>query len=282
MKKLTFYCLRALIALLAFLTAPMLLAQPAALRASGWDGPRIAAQWVEEWDPVARRWIRIGGLADAPRSADWREEQVPTRTTPLARFGPFVVASESIAVLVGTTDSASPAHFSQMIATYPQLRTLSFVDAPGTRNDIANLKLGRMIRSSGLSTHIPNGGSARSGAVELFLAGTRRTMEPGALFAVHSWRDSHGREPKDFAEDDPENRVYIDYYVDMGMTEADARAFYAMTNSVPHSRALWLGPGQIRHWIAAAETSGDSKTKQHASIAYRFDQMLDAKLAHGG
>jgi hypothetical protein len=76
-------------------------------------------------------------------------------------------------------------------------------------------------------------------------------MEPGALFAVHSWRDSRGREPQDYAEDAPANRNYIDYYVDMGMTEAEARAFYAMTNSVSHSHALWLEPDQMRRCIAA-------------------------------
>jgi hypothetical protein len=47
------------------------------------------------------------------------------------------------------------------------------------------------------------------------------------------------------------NRNYIDYYVDMGMTEAEARAFYAMTNSVSHSHALWLEPDQMRRCIAA-------------------------------
>jgi hypothetical protein len=172
----------------------------------------VRDQWVEEWDPVARRWARVDAVVGYPQGSGWRTPQTPVQTRPLARFGPFVVTSENVATIIDTTDSATPAQFRQMMAAFPQLRTLSFVDAPGTRNDIANLELGRMIRSSGLETHIPDGGSARSGAVELFLAGTRRTMEPGALFAVHSWRDSRGREPKDFAEDDPANRIYIDLY----------------------------------------------------------------------
>lgn len=169
-----------------------------------------------------------------------------------------------------------------MVAAFPRLQTLSFVDAPGTTNDIANLKLGRMIRSYGLATHIPNRGSARSGAVELFLAGARRTMEPGALFAVHSWLDSHGRELKDFPENDPANRLYIDYYVDMGMTEAEARAFYAMTNSVPQPRALWFGPDQMTRWIGSERDLDRSIAQRNVTIAYRFDQMLDSRPSFGG
>ncbi len=99
---------------------------------------------------------------------------------------------------------------------------------------------------------MPEGGSARSGAVELFLAGTRRTMDPRALFAVHSWRDELGREPDDFAVDAPENRLYLDYYAEMGMTADEAGAFYAMTNSVPHAGALWLEGTEMARWIAPA------------------------------
>jgi hypothetical protein len=80
------------------------------------------------------------------------------------------------------------------------------------------------------------------------------TAAPGALFAVHSWRDERGREPSDFAPDAPENRLYLDYYTEMGMSEAEARAFYAMTNSVPHAGALWLEGAEMARWIAPEET----------------------------
>jgi hypothetical protein len=80
-------------------------------------------------------------------------------------------------------------------------------------------------------------------------------MDPGALFAVHSWRDERGREPADFAPDAPENRLYLDYYAEMGMTADEARAFYAMTNSVPHAGALWLQGEDMARWIAPESRS---------------------------
>jgi hypothetical protein len=136
-----------------------------------------------------------------------------------------------------------------MLRDYPGIEVLEMVDAPGTNNDIANLAIGRRIRAVGIRTHVPNGGSVRSGAVELFLAGETRTIDDGARFAVHSWLDNYGREPGDFAPDAPENRLYLDYYVEMGMSESRAREFYAMTNSVPHASALWLRADDMRLWI---------------------------------
>ncbi len=268
---------------LALLLAALALLLPPAVAAQ--SGARVVASvsWVEEWDPAAGRWVRV---EDAPATVTPALRAAAVSTTrqagaytvtetiteqparflaaprlvastapgtgALAAFGPFRVLDSRRAALVGTTDAASPQAFAAMIANFPGLEVLEFVDAPGTRHDLANLRLGRAIRAAGLATHVPAGGSARSGAVELFLAGTRRTIAPGALFAVHSWRDERGREPADFAPDAPENRLYTDYYTEMGMTADQARAFYAMTNSVPHAGARWLEGEEMARWIAPA------------------------------
>jgi hypothetical protein len=240
------------------------------------SGARVVAttSWVEEWDPASQRWVRItdgavskvaavsetttrvtrsGGATITETITTEPSRFIPRSATAvpgLARFGPFLVLDNKRAALVASTDATSPAAFAAMIAAYPGLEVIEFTDAPGTRHDLANLKLGRAIRAAGLATHVPAGGSARSGAVELFFAGTRRTIEPGALFAVHSWRDERGREPADFAPDAPENRLYLDYYTEMGMSDEEARAFYAMTNSVPHEGARWLEGAEMARWLA--------------------------------
>jgi hypothetical protein len=181
------------------------------------------------------------------------------------QFGPFRVLDPHRAAIVGSTDASSPQAFKQMLSAWPEIAVLEFVDASGTTNDIANLKLGRAIRSAGISTHIPPGGSARSGAVELFLAGTKRSIAADSWFAVHSWRDGAGREPRDFAPDAPENRLYLDYYVEMGMSPDDARAFYALTNSVPHNDALWIKGAEMSRWI-----SGEPALIRERRIAVAF------------
>lgn len=248
----------------------------------------ISERWVEEWDPATNSWVRIAAQPEAvvaqaapittittrivngvvveqttkteslPQEAarfavpsPLQQPRVGVRPAPIpagVQYGPFRVIDGKRAAIVGPTNRMSPQYFTAMLRDNPGLEVLEMVEAPGTSHDIANLEVGRAIRAAGLRTHVPNGGSVRSGAVELFLAGTTRTMDNNAEFAVHSWRDNYGREPQDFAEDHPANRLYLDYYKEMGMSENKARDFYAMTNSVPHVQALWLGADEMRPW----------------------------------
>lgn len=167
----------------------------------------------------------------------------------LAAYGPFRVIDANRAALVDVTDARSPGQFTAMLRAFPGIKVLEMVECPGTEDDRANLRLGMMIHGRGMTTHVPAGGSVRSGAVELFVAGARRIADPGAEFAVHSWSDELGLEPRDYAPDAPENRAYIDYYRTMGMAEAEARAFYAMTNSVPNAEARWLTAADMGQWL---------------------------------
>jgi len=211
-------------------------------------GVQVVETWIEEWSPEKRCWIRV----DQPSvgcSSQVRRLPTDDPVAPSARFGPFVVSNDRVAALVGMTDSESIKQFVRMMIVYPDIDQLNFIDAPGTIDDVSNLKLGRMIRASGISTHVPSNGSARSGAVDLFMAGVRRTMDKGARFAVHCWSDSQGRGPYDFPENDPVNELYLNYYMDMGMSQNRSHQFYAMTNSVPNTAALWFGPEQMQMWI---------------------------------
>ena len=158
----------------------------------------------------------------------------------IAAFGPFRVLDPTRAALVDATDEASPHEFARMLLAFPSLRRLEMIECPGTSDDTANLRLGRMIHRAGLATHVPAGGSVRSGAVELFLAGAKRSADPAAEFAVHSWQDADGLEASDFPASDPVNLAYLAYYREMGLSETQARAFYAMTNAVPHEDARWM------------------------------------------
>jgi hypothetical protein len=164
-------------------------------------------------------------------------------------YGPFRVVDESTAQLVGITDEDSPAAFRAMLREHPGLATLAFIECPGTYDDRANLALGRMIRAAGLAAWVPEGGSVRSGAVELLLAGTSLRIEDGATFAVHAWEDEDGYEAGDYAADSPENGKYLAYYREMGMSAEAAAEFYAMTNSAPFEDARWLGGAEMRAWV---------------------------------
>lgn len=172
----------------------------------------------------------------------------PAFRTRGASYGPFQVLDERHAAMVGATDSRTPAQFRAMLRDHPGIAMLEMIDCPGTEDDHANLILGRMIRAGAIATHVPRNGWVASGAVEVFLAGIHRSVEPGARFAVHSWEDDRGRGPRDYSPEAPENRAYISYYLAMGMTERDARAFYDMTNSAPFSRPRFLTAAEMARW----------------------------------
>ena len=187
----------------------------------------------------------------------------------IAAFGPFRVLDETTVAIVDVTDSQAPAHFRALMAQFPQIERLEFVEAPGTHDDIANLELGRMIRTSGIATVAPAGGSIRSGAVELFLAGTERHIDGASEFAVHGWLDDRGMGAEDYAANAPEHRRYLDYYTEMGMQAEQARAFYDMTNSVPFESALWLTGEEMQDWIGAATPAASAVSQPAApNIAY--------------
>lgn len=156
----------------------------------------------------------------------------------VARYGPFVVINSHTVEVRGVIDSRAPDQFRRALAAYPGVKQLRMVECPGSEDDEANLALARQVRRAGINTHVPANGSIRSGGVELFLAGVKRTSEPGAQFGVHSWVDEDGREAKDYAANDPVHREYISFYQDMGLQPERARAFYAFTNSVAPSSGV--------------------------------------------
>lgn len=265
----------------------------------------ITESWTEEWDANQCQWVKVGdsqyskrvealstitaaiangaAVLDAPKQA--RNGQIaPTNPSgaALGQYGPFLVTTPVQAIMVGATNVRSPQDFDAMLRDFPGIRSLNMVEAPGTSHDIANLAVGRKIRAAGLSTHVPQNGSVRSGAVELFLAGVNRSIDNGAVFAVHSWRDYDGREPADFAKNHPANRLYINYYVDMGMSEQTAHEFYDMTNSVPHSSALWLQADDMRRWLPAASRQIASQCRTRMLSAKGVLSPVDKPdLEHG-
>ena len=99
-----------------------------------------------------------------------------------------------------------------------------FVECPGTYDDHANLALGRMIRAAGLAAHRAR---RRLGPLGRGRAGARGRLRcgssDGAEFAVHAWEDEDGYEAADYAANSPENRKYLAYYREMGMSAARPR-----------------------------------------------------------
>ncbi len=167
-----------------------------------------------------------------------------------ARFGPFSVIDAATVHMAGDVTSATPRQFAAMLAAFPGLKRIEMVDCPGSLDEDANLMLARAIRRAGLETVVPSGGSVRSGAVELWLAGVTRRAAPDAEFGVHSWADEYGREANDYPADDPVHADYIGLYREMGMDAAKAREFYTLTNATPFDQVRYLTRDDMARFVA--------------------------------
>jgi len=172
-----------------------------------------------------------------------------TRGPAQARFGPFAVVDGTTARMSGDVDDATPRQFAAMLAAFPGVKRLEMIDCPGSLDEEANLILARAIRRAGLETVVPSGGSVRAGAVELWLAGSTRRAAPHAEFGVHSWADEYGREAKDYPASDPVHAEYIGLYREMGMDDAHARAFYALTNATPFDQVRYLTRDDMARFV---------------------------------
>lgn len=206
----------------------------------------LAAQTVVYEQVIEETVTEYAVDADSERYSEVAPAPVPSG---IASYGPFRVLDARRAALVDVTDSRAPAQFAAMLQAFPGIATLEMIECPGTVDDRANMRVGVMIRANGIATHVPRGGSVRSGAVELFVAGARRIADDGAEFAVHSWLDETGHEPGDYAASAAENSVYTDYYQAMGLAADEAKAFYAMTNSVSSAQAKWMTAAEMAQWV---------------------------------
>ena len=138
----------------------------------------LRAQNIVKIDPAEA----MPALPEAPGSDRLLAAAPAPAIKAIAAFGPFRVLDATRAALVDVTDSASPAQFAAMLRAYPGLSLIEMIECPGTEDDRANLRLGRMIHARGIATFVPAGGSVRSGGGELFLGGTRRIAGPAAQF----------------------------------------------------------------------------------------------------
>ncbi len=174
-----------------------------------------------------------------------------TTTEPLAEtntsvtgYGIFAVNGNGDLVMNGASVTNTPYHFDNIIRDNPNAKLLIMQDCPGSDDDDANLLAARKIRKAGLSIHATATSELASGAVDMFFAGVKRTMEPGAKFGVHSWSDGKN-EATDFPKGHEQHQPYISYFVEMGLTQQEAEDFYYFT--------IYAANADNIHWMTQAE-----------------------------
>ena len=131
----------------------------------------------------------------------------------------FEVDGERL-IMNGTFNTKTPDALRTVLEDNPGLTIAEMVYVPGSVDDVACLKAGRLAREHGLSTLVPANGEIASGGVDFFLSGVQRTVESGGLVGVHSWSQFGGPDGSELPRDDPEHTLYLDYLEEMGIDEA--------------------------------------------------------------
>jgi hypothetical protein len=168
-----------------------------------------------------------------------------TETNPsVTGYGVFSVNANGDLVMNGTAVTNTPYHFDNIIRDNPNAKLLIMQDCPGSDDDEANLLASRKIRKAGLSIHVTATSELASGAVDMFFAGVKRTMEPGAKFGVHSWSDGTN-EATDFPKGHANHQPYISYFKEMGLTQQESEDFYYFT--------IYAADADNIHWMTQAE-----------------------------
>ena len=187
----------------------------------------------------------------------WREPIPPRKRSPIMWFigmalaallvwemvtrtpiyeGRFYLSVENeIAYALGGTDSDSYADVLQTLNATPQIRQIVLSNVPGTTDMAENVRIARLIRERGISTHLKDSSYIASGGVHLFLAGVERTMECGARIGVHSWKDSEGETPRSLGFD-PAAPYMEAFHADMGIDED----FYTFSNTAAPHEIIYL------------------------------------------
>ncbi len=161
----------------------------------------------------------------------------------------FVVSGEK-AIMTGIINSDILERIADLIADNPQVHTIVMQDVGGSVDDEANLIAARYVRKKGLNTHIPADGMIASGGTDFFLAGVRRSADPGAKIGVHSWDATDGLVGSSLSKDHPDHQSYLAYFREIGIPEE----FYWYTlDAAPPDGMHWMTEEEVIQYTITTE-----------------------------
>ena len=161
------------------------------------------------------------------------------------RFGQFYVSNDTTIVINGDMGSRVDDQFSALIKAYPNIKLMIMEDCPGSRDDEELFKAALSLRENQINTHLPDYAKIQSGAVDLFLAGVKRTRESGSKIGVHAWSDGSSS-ATDYPNSHQEHQLYINFYKDIGFNQQEAEDLYFfIINAASPENIHWMTEQEI-------------------------------------
>lgn len=171
---------------------------------------------------------------------------------PRKEYGIFKVQDEQTVLMNGTINSKSNKNFTSLYKHYPKINKIEINECEGSSDDETNLKLSLFIHQKGINTHILDNGFVASGGTDLFLAGVTRTIGKNVRIGVHSWAmESNGKKSvaTDYDMNHAYHKPYMNYYMQVGFTAEEAKAFYFFTiKAAPADDIHWMIEGELEKY----------------------------------
>lgn len=155
-------------------------------------------------------WLLCGcGITTLPE-----EEIEPTAS---ARFR----AEGMTLIMRGTIDDTTSKRLQKVLDENPGISTLVLDQVPGGTEFRHVTAVGRLVRQRRIQTRIPQQGIVLMGGLDVFLAGTQRSITLGARVGIFAWQsnDSEGNpiDASSLPRTHPLHRPYLDYYQSIGV-----------------------------------------------------------------
>ena len=149
------------------------------------------------------------------------------------------------AYMSGVIWVSTPARVLRLLFEHPEVDTIEMRIVPGSADDESNLRAAAYVRAYGLATRLNAQSYIASGGTDFFLAGKRRIIEDGARIGVHSWSSGTGEDGASVAKDDPQHRLYLDYYEEMGIP---AEFYWFTLAAAPPYEMYWMNKEEMARY----------------------------------
>ncbi|MCT4607782.1 MAG: alpha/beta hydrolase [Pelagimonas sp.] len=184
-------------------------------------------------------------------------------------YQPFTLTARAdYFVAQGVIDGSTPGVVRKALNAHPEIKKIIMQYVPGSADDEANLEASRLLRESGISMVVPEGGLVASGGTDMFLAGVQRDVGSGACIGVHSWGAGSFINPiagRDVPKDDPQHQLYLSYYDEIGIDPA----FYWYTlDAADADNIHYMTLAEMQQYgIATSSIAGNAEAQEPACEA---------------
>ncbi len=141
---------------------------------------------------------------------------------------------------------------SDLIVSNPTVKTLILRQVPGSIDDEVNVQTGRLVRSNGFKTVVPDGGLIASGGVDLFAAGENRELIGTTRVGVHSWSDGEN-DAADFACNDAAHNMQLCYVGEMLGRENGTNFYFFTIFAASADNIHLMTPAEIAQFSIVTE-----------------------------